>query len=365
MRRYPLIAAIACGAIAVALAGCGDSDGKSDSSKPPLNLSKSDSKSSSSPSGSGSSSSKIPNVNDSMPFKHDPGQAGKVQDKLTSDGFECTKLVDPSNDLRMCSKTGSDTHDGSIPVAASVSYYSDEDGTVLLARITISTFLNDDELTTMRHQIIESILPADDAAIVAADGSKLTWGKSIDSQLHTGTVSWLEADGYDATKLVPTAKILPLTKEKALPKLQAKGLDCSFGDALNPGQEDKYLSCSGPDTVGDGSDSIRLTDSGGGIEALRAAGGGGGIKNDLINLKKIAPSLTALGDSDDINALVDWIKSNADGKPRSAYVGPWAVGVDISGEGSLTGDSVTVDAVPESFALGLSEDQQAGQGLGG
>lgn len=368
MRRRPLIAAIACGVIAVVLAGCGDSDDKSDSKKPSLSNFKPGDKSSSGSSASPSASG-TPDPNESMKFTHDPGQAGKVQDKLSSAGFECTKLADDTNDIRMCVKTGADEEDGSVPNAASVAFYSDKDGTVLLARISISTILNSDEIDTMRGKILESILPADDAAVVEADGSKLTWGQWIPSQLHTGTMGWLQAKGYDPNYLAPTVKTLKLTKEQALPKLKAEGLDCSFGDPMNPGSEDTYLTCNDPKFKSSDPDaysasaSIRLEDpSGSGITGIEVTGQRATIKDDLRGLNELAPRLSALEDSDDIKDLIEWIKSHADGKPHAGYVGPWSVDVTIAGTGTLLGDSVTVDASPEVLALGLSQDQQSGLG---
>lgn len=367
MRRHSLIAAIVCGTIAVALAGCGDSDDKSDSKKPSISDFTSGGKSSSAPSSS-SSPTGASDPNASMKFKHDPGQAGKVQDTLTSDGFECTKLADDTHDLRNCDKTGADQKDGSVPNAASVAYYSDQDGTVLLARVSISTILNSDELDTMRNHILESILPAADAAIVEADGSKLTWGEWIPSQLHTGTMGWLKATGFDAVTMAPKTKILSLSKEQALPKFKAEGLKCSFGNELSTGSEDTSLTCydesfkSTDPNAYDAAAWIRVVDEGSGITGITVAGERANYANDRRALKELAPKLSALGDSDDLKALSEWITSHADGRPHAGYVGLWSVDVAIAGTGTLLGDSMTVDASPEVLALGLSEDQQAGQG---
>jgi hypothetical protein len=49
-----------------------------------------------------------------MSFKHDPGQAGKVQDTLASGEFQCTRYGDEAMDLRMCAEAGVDSHDCSV-----------------------------------------------------------------------------------------------------------------------------------------------------------------------------------------------------------------------------------------------------------
>lgn len=296
-------------------------------------------------------------------WKHQPGQADKVQQTLTGAGFECSRHGDTSIDLRLCAKGLKQPDKGQLGgpqlVGGELRYFSAPDGTVLFARIVALGSDTADEWDTMRGQLLKAILPADDAAVVEADGDKLTWGKYIEDPHRSSSEGYLQIAGYDdPSTLSPSGQTLPITKEQALSKLTAAKLKCSFDDAA--GNDTKNdLNCS-DQTFDDGTGDynaataqLQLSDSGAGIESILVQGKFGKFENDVRAAKYVLPKLSALGDTKSVPAIQDWVNGHLDGLPHAAYVGKWLVETGgNNNEGSMTGTEFDVSASQEAPSLG-------------
>lgn len=296
-------------------------------------------------------------------WKHQPGQAEKVQQTLTAAGFECTRHGDSSIDLRLCAKglkePDRDQLGGPQLVGGELRYFSAPDGTVLFAKITAIGTDSAQEWDTMRGQMLKAILPAQDAAVIAADGDTLTWGKYIADPAHSTSDGWLQITGYDdPTTLSPSGEALTITKEQALPKMTGAKLKCSFDDASGSGTA-KYLACSddnfktNPDPYYSAAANLELSDSGAGINNILVQGKSGKFAGDILAAKDLLPKLSALGDTKSVPAIQDWASKHLDGVPHAAYVGKWLVEIEgNNSEGSMTGTEFDVNAGEEDPALG-------------
>lgn len=358
--RPRVFLAIAGGAALLAVAGCGGSDSSSGKGSP---FDKKQTSASSSPSPTGPSQP-------AGTWKHQPGQAEKVQQTLTAAGFECTRHGDTAIDLRLCAKglkqPDRDQFGGPQLIGGELRYFSAPDGTVLFAKI-MATGGDAQEWDTMRGQMLKAILPANDAAVIAADGDTLTWGKYIKDPAHSITDGWLQITGYDdPTTLSPSGEALPITKEQALPKLTGAKLKCSFGDTVG-GDTDKYLGCDDPtfttssDDYNSASASLQLTDTGAGINNILVQGKAGKFADDIKAAQHILPKLSALGDTRSVPAIQDWANKHLDGVPHAAYIGKWLV--EIAGnnnESSMTGTEFDVNAGEEDPALGYDPSKVDG-----
>ncbi len=295
-------------------------------------------------------------------WKHQPGQAENVQKTLTAAGFECSRHGDTSIDLRMCAKglkqPDEDQLGGPKLIGGELRYFSAPDGTVLFARIVPTGADLADEWDTMRNEMLKAILPANDAAVLAADGDTLTWGKYIRDPSHSSSGGWLQITGYDdPTTLSPSGEPLPITKEQALPKMTGAKLKCSFGSAAS--DTDKTLNCSdeafktNPDPYYSATANLELSDAGAGINTILVQGKGGKFPDDIKAAKHLLPKLSELGDTKSVPAIQAWANQHLDGVPHAAYVGKWLV--EIAGnnsEGSMTGTEFDVSASEEDPALG-------------
>ncbi|MGH8882982.1 MAG: hypothetical protein ACRD0P_37515, partial [Stackebrandtia sp.] len=157
-----------------------------------------------------------------------------MQQQLSAGGYECTRHSDKTTDLRLCAKgsqtAATDEYDQPGVVAGFIRFYADQEGTVLLARIDgVGDAPRSNEWKSMRLEMLQGILSAEDAAIVVADGSNLTWGDYIPDPSDS-SAGWLQARGFESSDVTPAARPLPVTKEQALAKLTGQGLECSFGD---------------------------------------------------------------------------------------------------------------------------------------
>jgi len=340
------------GAALLAVAGCGGSDSSAGKGSP---LDQKQTSASASPSPSGPSQP-------AGAWKHQPGQAAKVQQTLTAAGFECSRHSDPSIDLRLCSKGLKQRDAGQYGepglVGGMLRFFSAPDGTVLFAKVTNTSGVdNADEWDTMRLQMLKSVIPAEDAAVIAADGDKLTWGTYFKDPAHSGSDGWLEATGYDPSTLSPSGDPLPITKEQALPKLTATKLNCEFGD-LTGGETDTVLGCNDPSFNGSTADGvisrIQLTDHGGGISDIEVSGLHDEVKAELPAVRKLAPKLSALGDTTVVPGLLDWAKSHLDNDaiPHSAYIGDRLVQAGAGGS-PIGGWAVELTASLETPAFGF------------
>jgi hypothetical protein len=302
-------------------------------------------------------------------WKHQSGQADHVQQTLTGAGFECTRHSDKTIDLRLCSKgmKEPDRDKYSVPgvIGGSIRFYSAPDGTVLMAKIDNAGTNLAREWTTMQKQMFASVLPAEDAAIIAADGDKLTWGSYVKDPTNSDD-GWLIANGY--TPFVsPSGESLPLTKEQALPKLTAQKMTCEFGDPLGFDDDHKLLTCTDPSFTSkheDGSIAgatalIEVTDSGGGISDILLEGSHASVPDDLRGVTGLAPKLAGLGTKPPLPAVQQWISGHLDGLPHSAYVGDRLVSVAVVPD-SGTGDSVSADVSLEVPELGYDPSKVSG-----
>lgn len=351
--RLRALVAIAGGAVLLVVAGCSSENSSGKGS--PFDNKQTDTSASASPSSAGPSQP-------AGTWKHQPGQAERVQQTLTAAGFDCSQHGDTSIDLRMCAKglkqPDRDQLGGPQLIGGELRYFSAPDGTVLFARIVATGADLADEWDTMRGQMLKAILPADDAAVIAADGDTLTWGKYIKDPQNSSSDGWLQANGYDdPTTISPSGQALPITKEQALPKLTGAKLKCSFGDVASG--TDKNLNCS-DETFTTNSDSydsaaanLELSDAGAGINNILVQGKAGKFTDDIRAAKYLLPKLSVLGDTKSVPAIQDWATKHLDGVPHAAYVGKWLV--EIAGnnnESSMTGTEFDVNASEENPALG-------------
>ena len=339
----------ACGVVVLAVAGCGgESSGHGKIGLPV----KSESKQSATPSSPASMGN----------YKHVPGQAGKAQQALTAAGFECTRHSDPAIDLRLCSKgvniKASGQFDEDSVLEARIRFLSDPDGTVVLAKVEGFGDTNDPQWKTLQQQMISSVVPADDAAVVAAGGKDLSWGTYF-AEAGKSASGWLQVTGYGASELEPQGKPLEVTKEKALPKLTGESLKCSFGNPITGDDQDTLLTCTDPSfksSHGDGSmegptATLQVTDEDhAGITGITLKGEHAGVPDDIRAVKGLLPKLSALGDS--VSGIQQWTTSHLDGAPHSAYVGDHLVNIDVVPD-SMTGDVFAMEADLEENGLGF------------
>ncbi len=302
-------------------------------------------------------------------YKHQAGQADHVQQTLTAAGFECTRHSDKTIDLRLCSKGMKEPHRDqySVPgvIGGSIRFFSAPDGTVLMARIDSAGTTQAPEWTTMHQQMVTSVVPAQDAAVIAANGEKLTWGSYVKVPGNDDD-SWLIANGYTPA-VSPIGEPLPLTKEQALPKLTAQKLTCKFGDPLGFDDEHKFLTCTDPSftskhedgSIAGATATIEVTDSGAGISDITLEGSHASVPDDLRGVTNLAPKLAALGTKAPVPAVQQWISGHLDGVPHSAYVGDRLVTVTIVPD-SGTGDSVSANASLEEPEFGYDPSKVSG-----
>jgi hypothetical protein len=351
--RLRALVAIAGGAVLLAVAGCG-SDTSAGKGSPFDNH-----RTSASASPSPAEPSKPAGT-----WKHQPGQAGKVQQTLTAAGYECSRHGDTSIDLRLCAKgfkqADHDQLGGPQMIGGELRYFSAPDGTVLFARIqALGAYLSGD-WDTMQNQLLGAVLPAQDAAVLAADGDTLSWGKYFKDESSSTFGGWLQAAGYDdPSTLSPSGEALPITKEQALSKLTAAKLKCSFRSG-SAGDTDKVLSCddpsfkSGTDDVNASSASLELTDNGAGINNILVQGWQGRFTNDVRAVAHVLPKVTALGDTKSVPGIQEWASKHVDGVPHAAYVGKWLVEVTAyNNESSMTGAEFALNASEEDPMLGF------------
>jgi hypothetical protein len=338
---------VACGVAVLALAGCGDD-------KTTAEHDKSVTKSSSVPSAPATS-------DPAMNVKRVPGQAGQVEQTLTAAGFECTRHADHAIDLRLCSKGYKQPERGQFGgpslVGGNLRFYAAPDGTVLFAKVEATGDTGAQEWTQMRLQMLKSVLPAQDASVVAADGDKLTWGAYVADPSHSTSDGWLMAKGFEPTRPQPVEKPMSITKEQALTKFSAAQfkLKCSFGDPASYQSEDHILSCydnsSDSSTTENPSATIEVEDTGSGITGIILQARQDKTATNLQGIKNTAPKLAALGDTTLVPAFRDWLGKHLDGLPHTAYVGDHVASVSVTDQ-SLTGPQVYVGAAFEQPLLG-------------
>lgn len=338
MHRPAFWAAVVAGVFVIAVAGCGESE-----------------------TAPGSSSAGV----DPKPYRQIPGQADRMQQQLSAGGYECTRHSDATTDLRLCAKgsptAATDEYDQPGVMAGFIRFYADEEGTVLLAKIDgVGDARRSNEWKSMRLEMLQGILSAEDAAIVVADGSNLTWGDYVPDPSEPST-GWLQARGFEPSNVTPAARPLPVTKEQALAKLTGQGLECRFGDPAVYKSEKTTLTCTDPTFESSASDgsiegptaSLRVVDpDGAGITGMKIRGAHASIPDDLRAVRSLAPKLTALSDTAAVNDLSEWITGHLDGLPHAAYIGEHLVVITVVPE-SMTGDAVTVMANPEEPRIGL------------
>jgi hypothetical protein len=354
MRLRAFVAVAGC-AVLLVVAGCSSDSSAGKGS--PLDNNKSDTSASVSPSPAGPSEP-------AGTWKHQPGQAGRVQQTLTAAGYECSRHGDASIDLRLCAKgfkqPDEDQLGGPRMIGGELRYFSAPDGTVLFARIEALGAYLDGDWDTMQDQMIKAVLPAQDAAVLAADGDTLTWGKYFKDESASTYGGWLQAAGYDdPSTLSPSGEALRITKEQALAKLTAAKLKCSFRSGSG-GDTAKVLSCddpsfkSGTDGLNASSASLELTDNGAGISNILVQGWQGKFTNDVRAVAHVLPKLSALGDTASVPGIQEWGSKHVDGVPHAAYVGKWLVEVTANNnESSMTGAAFDLNASEEDPMLGF------------
>jgi hypothetical protein len=97
----------------------------------------------------------------------------------------------------------------------------------------------------MAKQVEDALLSPADAAILAADGTKLEWGTVVEDQ----GVRYLTAKGAEGpeAEYAITHAARPVTKEQSLPTLQAAKLNCKFTDTTKWGAKQSALTCTDPE----------------------------------------------------------------------------------------------------------------------
>ena len=271
-----------------------------------------------------------------------PGQADKVQAALTAKGFECTRNADPNADLRVCSKgvmTGKATDLGGRQIGqANLRFLSDSEGTVVLAAVEASGDVADLEKT-----MLQSFLPAADAAVMEADGTKLTWGtaeKGTDSQVLT-------INGWDSSKtFVPAFTPLKTTKEQALPPLQAAKLKCAFSETDEWGSTRPGLSCKDltfkvreeDGSIAGATAELVLVDHGSGIDRVILDGSHSRKPaENARGVRLMVPRAMSVDPDPGLQAAGAWVLEHLDGLPHSGYAGRWRVDVVVVPSGGIAG----------------------------
>ncbi len=324
--------AVATGAVLVlALAGCGGDDATSDGSQGTGDQG-AETTPSPSPTPSGLTGDWTPS----------PGQADKVQAALTAKGFECTRNADPNADLRVCSKgvmTGKPTDLGGRQIGqANLRYLSDAQGTVVLAAVEHAG--NVDDLQTA---MLQSFLPAADAAVMEAEGTKLTWGTA--EEIENAEI--LTINGWDSSKVfVPAFTPLKTTKEDALPSLQAAKLKCSFSETDEWGGKRPGLSCRDltfkvqeeDGSIAGATAELVLVDHGSGIDAVILDGSHSRKPaENARGVKLMVPRAMGVDTDPGLQAAGAWILKHLDGVPHSGYAGQWRVDIAVVPSGGIAG----------------------------
>jgi hypothetical protein len=263
----------------------------------------------------------------------DPGQADRVQQTLTTAGFECTKSSEPSADLRVCSKG---RKQGENRVAqANLRFLSDSQGTVVLAALETSGSTED-----LEKKMSEAVLPAADAAVLLAGGKNLTWG-SVDENKILTVKGWTEDQSF-----VPTFKPLATTKEKALPPLQAAKLKCRFAEADEWGNKRSSLTCTDPSfkvkdedgSIAGATAELVLVDNGEGIESIQLDGSHSRTPaENARGVRLLVPKALSMDTDQDLQDAGAWVLKHLDNLPHSGYVGRWRVDIVVVPDGGIAG----------------------------
>jgi hypothetical protein len=293
-------------------------------------------------------------------WKADPGQADRVQEKLTAAGFACSKNSDPTIDLRLCSisKKTVDAYKSIRLSQAVLRFASDPQGTVVLANLNTYGTAS----APWRKTLAEALLPAADAAVYLADGEKLEWGDALDKG---DAGDYLAVKGWTpATPIYPEWKAVPVTKEKALAPLQAAKLSCQFSEKDEWGTARPGLQCTDPSFKvkdEDGSMSgaraeLVLIDKGEGVESIQLDGSHSRIPTENARgVKILVPRAVSVAKDDpDLQEAGAWIEKNLDALPHAAYVGRFLVTISVVPEGGIASwPYVRANIGLEQYALGL------------
>jgi hypothetical protein len=290
-----------------------------------------------------------------------PGQADKITQTLTSQGFECTKHGMTEIDLRMCTKTvlkpaGEFDEEGEY--LHRLRFIADGQGTVVKAAINGDTSSGKPSPSReMAKQVEDALLSPTDATILAAGGTKLTWGTVVEHQC-VRYLTVLGAEGPDGEHAVAHPS-LPVTKEEALPTLQAAKLTCKFTDTTKWGAKQSALTCTDPEfkpatedgSIAGGTAEAILVDEGYGITSLSMEGSHTDGKHDLEGVKLLLPKVLSVTKEGELPKVQEWVGKHLDGFSHSAYIGDWMVTVDVTRQ-SMLGSSVIVTVRDEQDNFG-------------
>jgi hypothetical protein len=290
-----------------------------------------------------------------------PGQADKITQTLTAKGFECTKHGMSQIDLRMCAKAvlkPAGEFDAEGEYVHRLRFIADGQGTVIKAAINGDT--SDGEPSPAREmakQVEEALLSPADAAVLAANGKKLTWGTVVEDQ-KVRYLTATGAEGPDGEHAVAHPS-LSVTKEQALPTLQAAKLTCKFTDTTKWGAKQSALTCTDPEfkpatedgSIAGGTAEAILVDEGYGITSLSMEGSHTRGEHDLEGVKLLLPKVLSITKDGDLPTVQEWVGKHLDGFSHSAYIGQWLVNVDVTRQ-SMLGSSVIVTVSSELDNLG-------------
>ncbi|TCO41595.1 hypothetical protein EV646_115136 [Kribbella antiqua] len=292
-------------------------------------------------------------------WKADPGQADRVQQKLTATGFQCSKSSDAQLDLRLCSATKQrkDEYGSALVAQGILRYASDAQGTVVLANVWAGGPYEDK--AAYEKLLAGAVLPATDAAVFAADGETLEWGKVVD---NGDSGKYLAVKGWTPAKpLISSALPLKISKEKALAPLQAAKLQCKFSDRDKWGTARKALECTDPafkvkeedGSIAGATADLVAVDEGEGISTIVLEGAHAKVPaENARGAKLLIPRAVAIDPS--LQEAADWLTKNLDVLPRAAYVGQWLVTTTVVREGGITSwPMVQATITTERLNLGL------------
>lgn len=273
-------------------------------------------------------------------WKADPGQADRVQQKLTAKGFQCSRSSETHLDLRLCSasKRSKDAWGDETIGQGVLRYVSDAQGTVVFFNMWTAGI--DSDKRAYSKMLAEAVLPATDAAVYTAGGDKLEWGTVAG---YGDGSSYIAAKGWTpAQSLTPSAMPLKVTKEKALAPLQAAKLECKFSDSDAWANERKAVACTDPAyKVKDPDGSIEgaiaelaAVDAGPGISSVQLYGAHSkAMTENIRGVKLLIPRAAAIDPS--LKVATTWLDKNLDGLPHAAYVGPWLVRTTVALGGGI------------------------------
>ncbi|TWD81873.1 hypothetical protein FB561_2997 [Kribbella amoyensis] len=296
------------------------------------------------------------------PWKADPGQADRVQEKLTAAGYECTRSTDPDLDLRLCSIGKTIKVDGQDQVwEAAMRFASDAQGTVILANLRTGGYGKDPD--AQEKILAAAVLPESDAAIYAAEGDTLEWGKRI-KNIDKGTYLAIKGWAPSQFAIVPKLAGLKTTKEKALPGLQKAKLTCRFSDSNEWGGKRKGLECNDPTfkvkdedgSIAGARSQLVLVDNGNGIESVIIDGSHAKVPaENARGVKQLVPAMTSVDPA--LAELGAWTTKSLNGAPHSAYVGQWLVTLNVVPRGGLVGwPYVRMTAINEQLNFDLNPE---------